>query len=260
MNLLETTQSNITELERLASQTAHVIDQISEPERTSFVQYVQIISGKAADRKKVKFLKSIEAKKPVSQFPPDPSRYVHNFSSVQLNQLQLEALSLGPKFCAKQPYCSQIELESQFENLMSQCHDLLPTSSVALANLKSSLVHHCQQYLRCKPMKCALTKKHRDAVKELKDNPHLIMSRPDKGAGWVLLDRESYITKMNEILSDASKFQHLPKEGDKTERNENMIVRKRLSSSAEAIAIRILKPCLCKQKDYVQPLLLPWPS
>ena len=37
-------------------------------------------------------------------------------------------------------------------------------------------------------------------------------------------------------------------------------VRKRLLSLAEAIAIRILKPCLCKQKNYVQPLLLPWPS
>ena len=37
-------------------------------------------------------------------------------------------------------------------------------------------------------------------------------------------------------------------------------VRKRLLSLAEAIAIRILKPSLCKQKNYVQPLLLPWPT
>ena len=36
-------------------------------------------------------------------------------------------------------------------------------------------------------------------------------------------------------------------------------VRKRLLMTSEAIAIRIMKPELCKQRNLVQPLLLPWP-
>ena len=48
-------------------------------------------------------------------------------------------------------------------------------------------------------------------------------------------------------------YYHLPSKYSKG-------VRKRLLSTAEAIAIRIINPDLCKQKKFIQTLLLPWPS
>lgn len=43
-------------------------------------------------------------------------------------------------------------------------------------------------------------------LKRLSCNPDLIITRPDKGRGVVILNRSDYITKMSHILSDSSKF------------------------------------------------------
>ena len=96
-----------------------------------------------------------------------------------MNRWQVEALSLGPRFCAKQPYCSQVEIESKFENLMSQCQGLTPTNKISVDNFKSALVHFCQQYYKMKPgNEGMLTTKHKEAVKKLKDNQEIVITRP----------------------------------------------------------------------------------
>jgi hypothetical protein len=45
------------------------------------------------------------------------------------------------------------------------------------------------------------------ALEELRQNPDLIISHPDKGSGAVLLNRKEYSEKMNVILEDCSKFE-----------------------------------------------------
>ena len=51
----------------------------------------------------------------------------------------------------------------------------------------------------------------------------VLISRLDKGAGVVLLDRSDYLHKMNTILSDVSKFQKLPQNKDLTEKKGHEI-------------------------------------
>ena len=43
-------------------------------------------------------------------------------------------------------------------------------------------------------------------LKNLSKNPDIIISRPDKGRGTVILNRNEYIQKMNDILKDNTKF------------------------------------------------------
>ena len=43
-------------------------------------------------------------------------------------------------------------------------------------------------------------------LKQLKEDRSIIVTRPDKGRGIVLLDRDNYISKMNAILNDTTKF------------------------------------------------------
>ncbi|MGL5707590.1 MAG: hypothetical protein ACRDDF_04920, partial [Aeromonas sp.] len=79
-------------------------------------------------------------------FPANPQRYVHNLSGIILNEHQVNALSLGSKFCIPNTRDHQIELEVQFENLIRQTRDLIAVSDTELAHFKSTLVDCCHQY------------------------------------------------------------------------------------------------------------------
>ena len=43
-------------------------------------------------------------------------------------------------------------------------------------------------------------------IKSLRDNPNIIISKPEKGSGVVILNHCDYIKKINKNLSDDSKF------------------------------------------------------
>ena len=56
-----------------------------------------------------------------------------------------------------------------------------------------------------KPSKQAL-RKH-SILKKLKNNPDIIITKPDKGNGVVVMDRTDYDKRMLEMIGDTSKFQ-----------------------------------------------------
>ena len=47
---------------------------------------------------------------------------------------------------------------------------------------------------------------HLRVIKLLRNNNNLVISKPDKGAGVVLLDHDNYVNKMLMILNDKTKF------------------------------------------------------
>ena len=47
------------------------------------------------------------------------------------------------------------------------------------------------------------------AINRLRKNDDIIITKPDKGSGVVLLNKSDYVNKMNEILDDQSKFKRL---------------------------------------------------
>ena len=46
-------------------------------------------------------------------------------------------------------------------------------------------------------------------LKELSKNEHLVITKPDKGKGTVILDKQDYVQKIDTILSDGTKFENL---------------------------------------------------
>ena len=54
-----------------------------------------------------------------------------------------------------------------------------------------------------------ISKEEHVALKRLYTNKDLIIQKSDKGNSVVLLDRNDYIERMNEMLSDSSKFKKL---------------------------------------------------
>ena len=55
----------------------------------------------------------------------------------------------------------------------------------------------------CKPN---LPKDEYKALLNLSKNKNIIVTRPDKGNGIIILDKHDYLTKMYEIVNDRTKF------------------------------------------------------
>ena len=49
-------------------------------------------------------------------------------------------------------------------------------------------------------------KEHFQAIKSLRSNEQILITKPDKGSGVVILSKSDYIQKMGNILNDKTKF------------------------------------------------------
>ena len=83
----------------------------------------------------------------------------------------------------------------------------------------------------------SLRKEHFKALKELRENDKIVISRPDKGRATVIMNASDYVSKMLVILDDTSKFHALGPVAthDKTARIETSInsLLSRLKTSGE---------------------------
>ena len=78
------------------------------------------------------------------------------------------------------------------------------TLDTALWNIRQELLDQETKYIQTRPDN--LTKKERIALKQLMDNPHLIINKADKGNTVVIEDRSDYITNAEKHLKDPTTY------------------------------------------------------
>ena len=145
-NHLDTLRPEADEFRRLISLQQPVAPTLSEDDRQEFLDYVELNTSKRITKKRLTLERSLLELKPKSSFPDNPTRYVHNLSSVTLDDTLLEVLSLGPKFCCPHGGIDQIAIDTQFENAYNQTLDLTASSTHAVEQFKSDLANCSYQY------------------------------------------------------------------------------------------------------------------
>ena len=136
-----------------------------------------------------------------------------NLSKYQLTDEESFALKLGLNFCVPFRSISREQIASEIEMLYYQVHSKLqPASEIKLKELKAKLHDITYAYAGSTADKhdLPLLKRHLDAIRSLRNNQEILITKPDKGTGTVVIDRSSYFERIkNEILGDTSKFKHL---------------------------------------------------
>ena len=91
---------------------------------------------------------------------------------------------------------------------MSQICGLKTKISNSFINFKANLVTIAHNYTNTSPDKCKYinTKEMVNTINAIKKNNKIVIAKPDKGSGIVLLDKKKCLDKMNEILNDSTKF------------------------------------------------------
>ena len=98
----------------------------------------------------------------------------------------------------------------QFESLAKRLKDIPRYNDVYFSAVTSVIRHctvHIQPHQEANKQRYHIQKEDYKILKNLGSDPSLTICRPDKKRGVVILNRMNYVTKMNHILSDTTKFQ-----------------------------------------------------
>ena len=121
---------------------------------------------------------------------------VHNFSSYDLSDEEITALSYGldthiPTNTDNNTIATEFELFSQ--NVLI---DILDIPESEISKIKTKLRNTCEKYSKVKVLY-----RHRKIVLELSKNKNIVILKQDKGRGVVVMDKHKYLEKCMSMLT-----------------------------------------------------------
>ena len=156
-----------------------------------------------------------------------------NLSSRELSEAEKEFLNLGSN-CHIESRFSVAEKYTEIELLFQQIVKLEKERKVTVKpGLKPQLLAEATKNRssgRTKKHGDLLTPRLKEAAKNLREDTNIVIRRADKTSIYVILDKKEYNEKINDILSDSSKFQKI--RADPTDSLKKKV--KKLISAANA--------------------------
>ena len=129
---------------------------------------------------------------------------------MELTNIQKDILCRGPHFGVPQRVRGETVL-CEFELLYRNLLEFSPQSKDAATQCRSSLESLAHEYANKDndTRSFSLGREHMKALRDLRRNHELVISRPDKGRATVVMNRKDYVSKMMSILIDTRKFKTL---------------------------------------------------
>ena len=148
-----------------------------------------------------------------------PEDVIFNFSKHKLSEPEKDALSLGLKYCFNPIKLDYVDFFLSFEKLsrklsqnpmFSEDIDSCNRINASLKQMALSTFHSFKS--KTSPHE----RKTMALLKNLGSNKDLVITRPDKGNGVVIVDKQDYLMKMQTVLDDYTKFTKLKEDWKST--------------------------------------------
>ena len=190
--------------------------------RTSFLDFNHMLAyaHRNNDHKENKF-KETHAKKLFNlglrnQYRKIPTKdLIFNLSDRRLTEEEEETLALGLKFCFSPTKISYTKFFAAYEFLLRSLSEhrifkVIPDAENLVRSTIKSIA--LKTYYSFKPTISDQNKSRISILKNLSSDPSIIVSKPDKGSGIVIMSKDDYTQKMNAILQDSTKFEKISTE------------------------------------------------
>ena len=148
--------------------------------------------------------------------PCNPDAVIFNFSSVTLSPRLKYLLAFGLDFCLPVYSINFNQYFLSFEKLIQALKNCSQSVTPEVNSRIKAIAYKC--YYNFKPYKifsAIFSKSDVASLQSLAKNDTIIVTRPDKGRGVVIVDKDVYIKQMNSIISDSSKFSKITDPIDK---------------------------------------------
>ena len=134
---------------------------------------------------------------------------LHNFSSKQLTQAETEMLASCLDYCFYPHRLNILKIKVEFEKTYGEIKRHLAPKHIL--DFKLKMLNLYNRYIsgffkQRKHHHADMSKELMEVHNSLRNDNSIIVTKPDKGNGVVVLNRTDYVSKMEDILSDASKF------------------------------------------------------
>ena len=147
-----------------------------------------------------------------------------NLSDYQLTDDEKQLLNLGLN-CHLQPKYDKLHKKVELEVLYKNLLDIESKSLISIS-------HKLADQLRCESTKhrykkhnSLLTPNLKTAANNLKHNDKIVIRKADKSSMYVILNKEEYLSKVDSILADSSKFQLIKRNPtEQLKQNANRLV------------------------------------
>ena len=133
-----------------------------------------------------------------------------NLSDIDLTNIQKDVLCRGVHFGIPGRH-NREEVLAEFEVFYQNLIQFVPRSKKAAECCRSSIEAIAHEYANKESDRrsFSLRREHLQALRELRNNEDIVISKPDKGRATVIMKRTEYVDKMKFILDDTSKFVRL---------------------------------------------------
>ena len=133
-----------------------------------------------------------------------------NLSDIELTDVEKDVLCRGVHFGIPGRQKRE-EVLAEFEVFHQNLLQFVPRSKTAANQCRSSVEAFAHEYANkeCDRKSFSLRKEHMQALRELRSNDNIVISRPDKGRATVVMNKKDYVHKMKCILDDTAKFMRL---------------------------------------------------
>ena len=175
-----------------------------------YLRNIKLTTNKTIDKINITHNKKLNALDINPDFHSiDPDKVIHNFSDRTLTNREKFLLSFGLEFCLPihKPKFNNHYL--QYETLAERLKTHL-TFNTNFDKVTETIKQSADLNLKnSKPLPIFnnfFNKQDLQLLKNLSKNINLIITRPDKGRGVVILNKKDYIDKVTAVISDTTKF------------------------------------------------------
>ena len=141
--------------------------------------------------------------------PCDPNLVVQNFSSIVVPSKVKVMLAYGLDFCLPIRNLKYIQYFFPFEKLAASLKHKLESDPIFPDFIKEPKNTTFKYFYNFKPYKIfspIFNQNDMKLLKQFASEPDIVVSKPDKGRGVVIVDKINYLDSMKTIISDPLKF------------------------------------------------------
>ena len=164
----------------------------------------KILKSKSSVQQK-KFYKLLQESKTEN----DPEKVIFNFSKYVLSDIEKKLLAKGLNFCLPPKQLKYADYLVHFELFYRDICNLEILSNEDLdfvkTKTKETALSSFRQYNKNPQQN--LSKEELTALTNLSKNKDIIIQKSDKGNSVVIVDKDTYIKRMENLLSDQRKFE-----------------------------------------------------
>ena len=132
---------------------------------------------------------------------------ITNLTQYELSQEESDLVKADLKFSIQPDEIRKSEIFTTFEKIHHSFINNLKSEETK-SQIKAHLSYLAYSYFYNYKPSPRILRQHR-VLRNLRKNKDIVITKPDKGNGVVILDRKRYDNAIEEIISDTSKFEKL---------------------------------------------------